>query len=113
MASLASRLSPNSVMSKNTNNRKESIQPTIKFNMPNLTLDSRNFTVKDQSVASDSEYSYNPRAIGHNMNSMLSKKQTIIGNNSGYIDYHNSSGISSRNFTAGNNRSLANNSRLT
>ena len=80
--------------------------------MPNLTLDSRNFTVKD-SVASDSEYSYNPRAIGNNMNSILSKKQTFYGNNSGYIDHHNSSGISSRNMTAGNNRSLANNSRLT
>ena len=51
--------------------------------MPNLTLDSRNFTVKD----TDSDYSYNPRAIGHNMNSMLSRKLTSA-NNSGFIDHN-------------------------
>ena len=104
------------MLSKNTSSRKPSVQPVIQFNMnmnmPTLTLESRNLTVKD----SDSEYTYNPRQIGHNMNSMLSRQQTQNENESGFIDHnntiHDNSALSGRNLTAGN-RSLANKTRMT
>jgi hypothetical protein len=60
-----SYLQSGSVMSKEQSgpsrpgSRKPSVVPIINFNMPNLTLDSRNFTVKEGDT--DSNYTYNPR----------------------------------------------------
>ena len=58
---------PGSILSKATNSRKPSVQPNVQFNMPTLNLE----RIKDTDT--DSEYTYNPRIIGNNMNSMLSR----------------------------------------
>ena len=72
-----SYLKADSVMSKEQSgisragSRKPSVVPIINFNMPNMTLESRNLTVKEGDT--DSNSTYNPRQFGQNMNSMLSR----------------------------------------